>query len=102
MRSRRRCTGGLWEIQICFAQTVDLKGQVVVLIGLTAPFHTHPPGRSHAAMIARPHDGEDLTNTICECLMGYRMTGFRTVAVAPPRRRNLPSDLEIGAAGGKG
>jgi hypothetical protein len=51
-------------------------------------------------LIARPHDGEDLTDTnVCECLMRHRMTGFRAVAVTPHLRRNLPSDLEIGATG---
>jgi hypothetical protein len=102
VRSRHRCTGRLWQIQICFAQTVNLKGQVVVLIGLTDPFHTHSPRRSDPAMIAWPHDREDLIDTnICECLMGHRMTGFRAVAVTPQCRCNLPSDLEIGAAGWK-
>src|ERR1700758_3258981 len=101
-RSRRRCTGRLWQIQICFTKTVDLKGQAVVLVGLADPFHAYSPRSSHSAMIARPHDGQDLPDTdICECLMGPRMTGFCAVAVTPQRRCNLPSDLEIGAAGWK-
>ncbi|OBG34110.1 hypothetical protein A5673_02475 [Mycobacterium sp. E3198] len=53
-------------------------------------------------MIAWPHDSEDLTDTdICECLVGHRMAGFRAVAATPQCRCNLPSDLEIGAAGRK-
>lgn len=100
--ARCRRTGRLRQIQIRFAQAVDLKSEVVVLVGLTDPFHAYSPRRSDAAMIAWPHDGEDLTDTyICECLMGHRMTGFCAVAVTPQRRCNLPSDLEIGAAGRK-
>ena len=85
-RSRRRCTRRLWQIQICFVETIDLKGQVVVLVGLANPFHAHSPRCGDPAMIAWPHDGEDLTDTDnCECLMGHRMTGFGAVAMTPQR-----------------
>src|SRR6266516_491118 len=88
-------TGSRCLRQIPRAKAEFLQAQVVVLLCLADPLHAHAPYHLHRARVGRPHERDDLFDSLPECPPRQRQPSLGGVPVAPRRPVKLPADLEF-------